>query len=215
MAVQFIAGGASKLLATEPMVTMFDDIGAGQWLRVFVGILELAGGAGLLVPRLAGPAAAGLIALMAGAAAVNVLALTTAPVLPLPAASRHRRRPRRGRAVRRHRLAPDRRPLRRPAPGLGRPGDQAELGRGGGDAPRAGRRPRAPRSARRRPPAGRPPPSGRRPRPSARAVGRPLGRPRGLPRGRQAHDQPPRTALPPRPRRPAPHRRRRPVAVNA
>ena len=29
LAVQFIAGGASKLLGSEQMVTLFDDIGAG------------------------------------------------------------------------------------------------------------------------------------------------------------------------------------------
>jgi len=83
LAVQFIAGGASKLLGSEQMVTMFDDIGAGQWFRLLVGILEVAGGVGLLVPRLTGPAATGLVAMMAGAVITNVFVLGIAPVTPL------------------------------------------------------------------------------------------------------------------------------------
>ena len=59
LAVQFVAAGATKLLGDAQMVTMFDDIGAGQWFRLLVGVLEIAGGAGLLVPRLAGLAATG------------------------------------------------------------------------------------------------------------------------------------------------------------
>ncbi len=83
LAVQFIAGGASKLLGSEQMVTMFDDIGAGQWLRLLVGILEVAGGLGLLIPRLTGLAATGLVALMVGAIVTNVFVLGIAPVMPL------------------------------------------------------------------------------------------------------------------------------------
>ncbi|MEV0286510.1 DoxX family protein [Kribbella sp. NPDC050820] len=83
LAAQFVAGGASKLLGSDQMVTMFDDIGAGQWLRLLVGILEIAGGVGLLVPRLTGLAATGLVALMAGAVVTNVFVLGIAPVMPL------------------------------------------------------------------------------------------------------------------------------------
>jgi len=83
LAAQFIAGGAGKLLGSEQMVTMFDDIGAGQWLRLLVGLLEIAGGIGLLVPRLSGLAATGLIALMTGAVVTNVFVLGTPPVMPL------------------------------------------------------------------------------------------------------------------------------------
>jgi uncharacterized membrane protein len=81
--VQFVAAGATKLLGDAQMVTMFDDIGAGQWLRLLVGVLEVAGGAGLLVPRLAGLAATGLVALMAGAVVTNVVVLAIAPTVPL------------------------------------------------------------------------------------------------------------------------------------
>ena len=53
----------------------FGLIGAGQWLRYFVGAAELAGGIGLLMPWLAGLAAAGLAADMAGATIINATVL--------------------------------------------------------------------------------------------------------------------------------------------
>ncbi len=83
LAAQFIAGGASKLAGTEQMVALFDDIGAGHWLRLLVGVLEIAGGLGLLIPRLSGLAATGLIALMAGAVVTNLFVLGIPPVMPL------------------------------------------------------------------------------------------------------------------------------------
>lgn len=83
LAVQFIAAGTTKLLGEAQMVTMFDDIGAGQWFRLLIGVLEVAGAIGLLVPRLAGLAATGLAALMAGAVVTNVAVLAIAPTVPL------------------------------------------------------------------------------------------------------------------------------------
>lgn len=83
LAAQFAIGGVLKLAAEASMVTMFDDIGAGQGLRLFVGACELAGGIGLIVPRLARVAAAALVLLMTGAALTNVLALHISPALPL------------------------------------------------------------------------------------------------------------------------------------
>jgi putative oxidoreductase len=83
LGAQFVMGGAAKLAGDAQMVAMFDDIGAGQWFRLVVGVLEIAGGIGLLVPRLSRLAAAGLVALMIGAAITNVGVLGTAPTLPL------------------------------------------------------------------------------------------------------------------------------------
>jgi uncharacterized membrane protein YphA (DoxX/SURF4 family) len=62
------------------MVTLFADIGAGQWLRHVVGALELAGAIGLLVPAVAGAAATGLTALMTGALLTRVAVLGGPPV---------------------------------------------------------------------------------------------------------------------------------------
>jgi uncharacterized membrane protein YphA (DoxX/SURF4 family) len=70
----FIASG-SKLAGSHGAVQEFSAIGAGQWFRYLVGIVELAGAIGLLTPWLAGPAAAWLAADMAGATIVNVTVL--------------------------------------------------------------------------------------------------------------------------------------------
>jgi uncharacterized membrane protein YphA (DoxX/SURF4 family) len=64
-----------KLTGDHQMVQEFGLIGAGQWLRYFVGATELAGAIGLLTPWLAGPAAAGLAAEMAGATIINATVL--------------------------------------------------------------------------------------------------------------------------------------------
>ena len=73
MAVIFVYFALAKL--TGGLVQEFADIGAGQWLRYFVGAAELAGGIGLLTPWLAGLAAAGLAAVMAGASIINATVL--------------------------------------------------------------------------------------------------------------------------------------------
>ena len=73
LAAMFIAIGLAKL--TGGQVQEFGQIGAGQWLRYFVGTAELAGAIGLLTPWLAGLAAAGLAADMAGASIINATVL--------------------------------------------------------------------------------------------------------------------------------------------
>lgn len=83
LSAQFVVGGVLKLTADPAMVAMFDDIGAGQGLRLLVGVCEVAGAVGLLVPRLARLAAIGLVGLMIGAAVTNVVALQTSPAVPL------------------------------------------------------------------------------------------------------------------------------------
>ncbi|WP_405792444.1 DoxX family protein [Streptomyces sp. NBC_01506] len=69
----FLTAGFAKLLSAEQMVDSFDDIGAGQWLRYLVGVVEITGVVGLLVPRLVGLAALGLVGLMLGAMITNVV----------------------------------------------------------------------------------------------------------------------------------------------
>jgi uncharacterized membrane protein YphA (DoxX/SURF4 family) len=65
-----LTGGGSHGAVQE-----FALIGAGQWFRYLVGILELAGAIGLLTPWLAGAAAVGLAADMAGASIINATVL--------------------------------------------------------------------------------------------------------------------------------------------
>jgi putative oxidoreductase len=75
LAALFVYVGVSKLTGNSDMVREFGLIGAGQWLRYFVGTAELAGAIGLLTPWLAGLAAAGLAADMAGASIINATVL--------------------------------------------------------------------------------------------------------------------------------------------
>ncbi|MBY3553118.1 DoxX family membrane protein [Modestobacter lapidis] len=83
LAAVFAGAGLTKLGGSPEMVQLFADIGAGQPLRYVVGALEVAGAAGLLVPRLAAPAAVGLTALMAGATVTNVVVLGVGPAMTL------------------------------------------------------------------------------------------------------------------------------------
>lgn len=83
LAALFAMAGLTKLAGSPEMVQLFGDIGAGQGLRYLVGSLEVAGAVGLLVPRLAGPAALGLAALMVGATVTNVVVLGVSPALTL------------------------------------------------------------------------------------------------------------------------------------
>jgi len=89
LAAFFAFAAVPKLAGAHTAVTMFGQIGAGQWLRYLVGTAELAGAAGLLIPRLAGLAAAGLAADMAGASIINAAVLHSGAVaitVPLCAA---------------------------------------------------------------------------------------------------------------------------------
>jgi putative oxidoreductase len=83
LGIAIAGGGAAKLSADPAMMDMFDDIGAGQWLRILVGVCEVAGGIGLLIPRVRALAALGLVILLLGAVFTNVAILSTNPLLPL------------------------------------------------------------------------------------------------------------------------------------
>ena len=52
-AAAFFAAGSFKLTGAPMMVQIFDNIGVGQWFRIFTGVVEVSGAALLLVPRLA------------------------------------------------------------------------------------------------------------------------------------------------------------------
>ena len=83
LAFQFAMAGLSKVFGDPAMVNMFATIGVGQWFRYLVGALEIAGAVGVLVPRLSGLAALGLVCLMAGATLTNLFVLGASPLLPL------------------------------------------------------------------------------------------------------------------------------------
>ncbi|HEX5995971.1 MAG TPA: DoxX family protein [Jiangellales bacterium] len=81
LAVAIAPGGVLKLIGDPAMVDLFNDIGAGQWMRYLVGACEVAGGVGLLVPRVRALAALGLLLLLIGATITNVFVLDASPVL--------------------------------------------------------------------------------------------------------------------------------------
>lgn len=70
-----IASAAPKLFGEASAVQIFTEIGAGQWFRYAIGLVELAGGVGLLLRRWAAPAAVGLVLLMIGAALTQAVVL--------------------------------------------------------------------------------------------------------------------------------------------
>ncbi|WBB50410.1 DoxX family protein [Verrucosispora sp. WMMA2044] len=81
--VDFIIGGLVKLFGLPAMVDLFDRIGGGQGLRYFIGVVELVGGIGVLIPALAGIAASGLAALLVGAVYTNLFIVNDPPWVPL------------------------------------------------------------------------------------------------------------------------------------
>jgi putative oxidoreductase len=85
VALAFIGAGGGKLAGTAVMVELFDKVGLGQWFRYFTGLLEVAGGIGLLVPRYAFHAARLLAIVMVGAiiAHLSVLGGSFTPALVL------------------------------------------------------------------------------------------------------------------------------------
>ncbi|MEU6394909.1 DoxX family protein [Streptomyces sp. NPDC046939] len=69
-----IASGAPKLFAAPAAVEAFDSIGWGAPGMYAIGLVELAGAIGLLIPVLSGAASIGLGALMVGAFFTQVVA---------------------------------------------------------------------------------------------------------------------------------------------
>lgn len=73
MATLFVGAGVLHLVAPDPYVAIVPDVLPMPELLVLVsGIAELAGGVGLLVPRLRRAAAVGLVALLVAVFPANV-----------------------------------------------------------------------------------------------------------------------------------------------
>ena len=79
VAVAFIGAGGTKLAGVPAMVEMFAKVGLGQWFRYFTGLLEVAGGIGLLMSRYAFYAAVLLAMVMVGAIIAEVAVLGDSP----------------------------------------------------------------------------------------------------------------------------------------
>jgi ubiquinone/menaquinone biosynthesis C-methylase UbiE/uncharacterized membrane protein YphA (DoxX/SURF4 family) len=75
LALVFTGAALFKLSAASDAVQTFETLGVGQGAHVLVGVAELLGAVGLLVPPLATPAALGLAGIMVGAVASHLLVL--------------------------------------------------------------------------------------------------------------------------------------------
>lgn len=85
LAAIFVIAAVPKFLGDPTMVATFEAVGVGQWLRHVTGACEIAGAIRLLVPRLTGPAALGLVGVMIGATVTNLLTqppIAVATVVP-------------------------------------------------------------------------------------------------------------------------------------
>ncbi|HTA41283.1 MAG TPA: DoxX family protein [Bryobacteraceae bacterium] len=82
-ALAFLGAGGAKLAGAAAMVELFDKIGRGQWFRYVTGLLEVAGGIGLLIPRYAFYAAGLLAVVMVGAIIAHLTVLGTSPAAPV------------------------------------------------------------------------------------------------------------------------------------
>jgi putative oxidoreductase len=72
LAAFFAFASAPKLLGDPTTVAMFQQMGFGDWFRYLTGACELGGAIGLLIPRLSGLAALGLVGVMVGATLTNL-----------------------------------------------------------------------------------------------------------------------------------------------
>ncbi|MCE2517205.1 MAG: DoxX family protein [Alphaproteobacteria bacterium] len=71
----FLAAGSQKIIGAEMMVTVFDQIGVGQWFRVVTGVVEIGGVILLWVPSVQILGALLLGGTMVGAVLAHVLIL--------------------------------------------------------------------------------------------------------------------------------------------
>jgi uncharacterized membrane protein YphA (DoxX/SURF4 family) len=76
----FVGAGSAKLLGMASMVSLFQAIGLGQWLRYAVGICELTGAVLLAMRRTVLPATFLLSGLLIGAAATEMVVLRRLPL---------------------------------------------------------------------------------------------------------------------------------------
>ena len=84
VAALFLFAGGSKLVAPQMAKTGFIQAGYAAWFATFIGICEVLGGIGLLIPRVAGLAAACLSVIMVGATYTVIARLHQSAQAPVP-----------------------------------------------------------------------------------------------------------------------------------
>lgn len=76
----FLAAAAAKVSGQPAMIDMFARLGFGDGVRYVTAVVEIIGGVGLLIPRLAGKAATLLAVTMAFAVIAHLTTLGGSPV---------------------------------------------------------------------------------------------------------------------------------------
>jgi uncharacterized membrane protein YphA (DoxX/SURF4 family) len=79
-AAAFLAAGGAKLAGAPMMVGIFDQIGAGQWFRIFTGAVEVTGAIAILVPATVAFGAVLLVATMVGAVFTHLVLIGGSPI---------------------------------------------------------------------------------------------------------------------------------------
>jgi len=72
LAASYVLAASGKLMSRPQWIELFRNWGFPDKVYLVIGALELAGAIGLLIPRLAGYAATGLILIMIGATATHL-----------------------------------------------------------------------------------------------------------------------------------------------
>ena len=80
LALVFLASGGAKLIALDPMVDLFAQIGVGQWFRVVTGLIEVSAALCLLKRSTAWIGAALIVCTMIGATIVHLAVVPSSPV---------------------------------------------------------------------------------------------------------------------------------------
>jgi len=84
----FVVGGA-KLVGRHDMVTLFRDVGIGQWFRYLTGGIEVTGAALLVAPLFSGISAVALGSVMIAATLIELFVLHRPPIAALACLSGH------------------------------------------------------------------------------------------------------------------------------
>jgi putative oxidoreductase len=81
LALLFLFAGVTKLLGLVGSVEGFEKMGYSSGFRLLIGVIETAGGVGLLMPALRRYAALGLVVIMIGAV-WSLIGTPESPVMP-------------------------------------------------------------------------------------------------------------------------------------
>ena len=83
VAGMFLMSGSVKLMAHPMMIALFQQIGLGQWFRIFTGTLEVVGAVLVLIPATALLGALALAVVMIGAIITHLFVVGGSPLMPI------------------------------------------------------------------------------------------------------------------------------------